>query len=49
MVEAEIVQVQLKRKPGTEDIPLPAYLSERRAAWTYGRVDAPVRFSPGRG
>ena len=48
MPEAEIVQVQLTRKPGTEDLPLPAYMSEHASGMDLrAAVEAPVQLAPG--
>jgi dUTP pyrophosphatase len=48
MAEVEIVQVQLKRKPGMEDIPLPAYMSEHASGMDLrAAVEAPVTLQAG--
>ena len=42
------VELQLKRKAGTEDIPLPAYMSDHASGMDlYAAVDSPVVVKPG--
>ena len=44
----ESVRVEIRRKPGTEDVPLPQYMSEHASGMDLcAAVEAPVRISPG--
>ena len=44
----ENVRVELRRKPGTEDIPLPQYMSEHASGMDLrAAVEAPVTIQPG--
>ena len=44
----ETIQVELRRKPGTEDVPLPDYKSEHASGMDVcAAVEEPVRISPG--
>ncbi len=47
-MSAGIVQVAVKRKPGTEDVPLPEYKSEHASGMDIcAAVEAPVSIAPG--
>ena len=44
----ETIQVELRRKPGTEDVPLPDYKSEHASGMDIcAAVEEPVRIAPG--
>jgi dUTP pyrophosphatase len=48
IMNADNVSVELRRKPGTEDIPLPQYMSEHASGMDLrAAVEAPVTIQPG--
>ena len=47
-MDIETVVVEIRREPGTEDIPLPEYMSEHASGMDLrAAVDAPVELAPG--
>jgi len=47
-VNSDKITLQVTRKPGTEDIPLPKYMSEHASGMDlYAAVDEPLELAPG--
>ena len=47
-MSAEVITIQVRRKPGTEDISLPTYMSAHASGMDlHAAVDEPVRLDPG--
>jgi dUTP pyrophosphatase len=47
-MKPETIRIELKRKPGTEDIPLPEYMSAHASGLDLrAAVDAPLTIAPG--